>query len=130
MTEVFNFLPSLSFTQRADSASTPFVHRWGNSTHSQCLSEEIVLPPYRRMKKASIIYHLALHQCHRGGDSEFKEQGSGMLELHTQKRMFLVICHTLCMVDRSVECCNSAPGKIRSVRLFSTYFSVCICFVL
>lgn len=37
-------------SQRADSASTPPTTRGGNTTHSRCLSEEIGLPPCRRMK--------------------------------------------------------------------------------
>lgn len=49
--EVFNFLPSLSFTEGWLCIRTIPVPLRGNSTHSQCLAEEIVLPPYRRMKK-------------------------------------------------------------------------------
>lgn len=87
------------------------------------------MPSYRRMKKwgeASIIHHLSLHQCHKDGDSELKEQGSGLLKLQKQKGMFLVICHTFCVVDGTVKRYNLALGNIfqdhniRSVRFIST----------
>lgn len=32
--------------------------------------------------------------------------------MQTQKGMFLVICHTFCMVDRTVKCYDLARGKI------------------
>ncbi len=130
--EVFNFLPSLSFIEGwLCIPNIPALLR-GNSTHSQCLSEEIVLPPYRGMKKMGgklqSFITSSLHQCHRGGDSEFKEQGSGMLKLQKQKGMFLVICHTFCMVDGTVKRFSLALGnifqdhRIRNVRFISTLF--------
>lgn len=112
----------------------------GNSAHSQCLSEEIVLPPHRGMKKIGEwgwgwgggLQSFINFPCTSVTGWRFRIQRTWFRDTAETGRDVLVICCTFCMVDRTVKCYNLAlekifqDYKIRSVRFIST----CFCFVL
>ena len=115
----------------------------GNSTHSQRLSEEIVLPPHRRMKKkngASIIHHFSLHQCHRGGRVRTQRRGFGDAKTaETERGVFwwFVIVFSRGRQKCETQQFGSAkkkdlpwPPKTKCIYFSLVYFLVFFCFLL